>query len=141
MTAISIPAPLELRAPEAAPVPLAGVLSWDSAAPIEVHLTILHDAGETVWLIGRDLLTAGLHGTAGEGDVRIKPHPSEAHIVQIDLSSDNGFATLTLRRQVLGDFLSATWVTCPADREVEVIRAALDVFDWTTRYVDTEDAS
>lgn len=139
MTTVGIPVQLHLLIPDREPLSLGGSLLWDSAAPIEVQLTIAHGrALETTWLIGRDLLTAGLHGRAGELDVRIHPHPTEAHLVQVDLSSPDGRASLTVGRQILGDFLRSTWLVLPAAQEQAVIQAALDAVDWTAVRVSDE---
>jgi Streptomyces sporulation and cell division protein, SsgA len=133
MTAMDTPVDLGLLIPDQAPIPLAGRLTWDSAEPTDIHLTIRRGPHlEARWLIGRDLLTAGLDGTVGDSDVRIQPYTTATGpMLRIDLSSDTGAASLITARQPVGDFLRATWEFLPANLEAEVIAAALDAVDWT----------
>jgi hypothetical protein len=126
MSVINVPAQLHLLIPNRPALRIDAALMWGSRNPIEVHLV----TADADWSIGRDLLTDGMRELVGEGDVRVRPHPSWQHLIQIDLSSPNGSASFTLHRQVLAGFLALTWTACPARRESRVIQAALATFNW-----------
>jgi hypothetical protein len=129
MSIINIPVDLHGLIPGRPPVPLGGVLHWDSRVPVEVQLVITHGHNEQTWVASRNLITDGQLGTAtvGEGDVRIGPH-EEAHLLRIDLSSPAGTASLSVPRLEVADFLRSTWLVCPPDQEWVAIEAALDAF-------------
>src|ERR671919_696784 len=56
------------------PIRVRGLLRWTSTDPHTVALVFHPGAGtEVTWLVGRDLLAAGVAGPAGLGDVSILP--------------------------------------------------------------------
>lgn len=129
MTTMSIPIQLQhLHA--SGSTCLQGKLVWDSTDPLAVRLAL----GEQgiVWTVGRELLSAGLHDTAGVGDVRVRPHLFHSQLVQIDLQSDSGTGSFTLRRQLLGDFLRSTWLVVSREQEDAIVLAELDGLDWAS---------
>jgi hypothetical protein len=139
MSVINVPAQLHLLIRGRTPLPIDGALVWGPSSPIEVRLVI----ADAVWLIARDLLTAGMDALTGEGDVQVFPHPAWSHLVQIDLTSDSGAASFTVPRQVLAGFLALTWTACPARNESRVIQAALATFNWLPPQLadDSEEAA
>jgi hypothetical protein len=73
------------------------------------------------WVIGRELLTAGLTGPAGAADVRVTSNDVE---VGVALSTPDGEAMLIFRRADVVEVLRATYVLVPAGQES-------DALDWS----------
>jgi hypothetical protein len=66
-------------------------LRWISTDPHTVALVFRPGtAAEITWLIGRDLLAAGVHGPAGLGDVSILPDLRSGAHRELVLSSPSG---------------------------------------------------
>ncbi len=68
--------------------------------------------GPIRWSFGRDLLIAGLHEAAGEGDVHVWPSLDEAYqeILVIELTSGDGCALLQARLDDVARFVDRTTV-------------------------------
>jgi hypothetical protein len=94
---------------------------WTPEFPAEVRLAV----GPVEWVIGRDLLTAGLEGPAGEGDVQLVPG---AAALWVDLLSPHGTVLLRGSLRRAEDFLARTWKACPRRVESAALDAALDAF-------------
>jgi len=94
---------------------------WSSDRPAEVHLVV--DSVE--WVIGRDLLSRGVRGRVGEGDVQLCPSKPG---LWVRLSSPHGEVLLQGSLRVAEGFLDTTWVACPRWVESERVDAALDAF-------------
>jgi hypothetical protein len=72
-------------------IPVRGLLRWISTDPHTVALVFRPGgATEITWLIGRDLLAAGVHGPAGLGDVSILPDLHSGAHRELVLSSPSG---------------------------------------------------
>jgi hypothetical protein len=75
---------------------------------------------ETVrWLIGRDLLLAGMTDPVGEGDVQLSPSIDEygRAAVVIELSSPHGRLVTQVSTRDLGSFLGRTLASVPEGTE------------------------
>lgn len=92
--------------------------------PYAVHLVFpgwaTADGEEAVWTFGRDLLLDGLHGAAGDGDVRVIPMREEGRTA-ILLVGPEGSARLEVQSQQLRDFLAATEACVARGREAAEI--------------------
>lgn len=89
------------------PVPVQVELRYDTRDPYAVQAAFRTGrAGWVEWVFSRDLLTEGLIGSAGDGDVRIRPVADDA--VEIELSSPSGHATFRAATRDVSDFLSRT---------------------------------
>jgi sporulation and cell division protein SsgA len=89
---------------------------------------VFGDTGGTdgvTWLVGRELLQAGLARPAGEGDVRVWPASATADVLFLHLRAPSGEALFELSRATLSAFLRETEVLVPAGSEA----AALDLDD------------
>ena len=77
------------------------------------------DGGPTVeWVVSRELLAAGLHAPAGEGDVGIWPSTNRgAEVVCVSLTSPDGQALLFGRHADVAEFLDRTFAEVPAGTE------------------------
>lgn len=75
-----------------------------------------HGATVVTWSIGRELLTLGLSGRAGEGAIRIVP---SACAVGIELNTPSGEAHVVFQRDHLVAFLKATYRRVPRGHEYD----------------------
>ncbi len=116
----SVTADLELRlqVPGARSIPVEARLQYDSADPYAVHVGF-HTGGDEVvaWSFARQLLTEGVHGEAGSGDVRVWPTRDDGAGVCLSLSSPSGSAQFEAPRDGLVDFLTQTYAVVPTGHE------------------------
>ena len=74
------------------------------------------------WIFSRDLLSAGLHGPAGEGDVQVWPGDDHGlDVLNIALSSPFGQAHFEAPTAAIADFLDRTFRVIPAGSESDFI--------------------
>ncbi|MFD8295083.1 SsgA family sporulation/cell division regulator [Streptomyces bauhiniae] len=109
-----------LLAPGPMTLPLRMNLAYELDDPYAVRVSFVYpDTGQTVeWVIGRDLLAAGLAEPAGEGDVRIWPACTAAwQAVRIRLSSPAGTALFEAPAEEIAAFLRATEAVVPRGTE------------------------
>lgn len=117
-TVICSPAVFELIAPDVAPVPVKVELTYNSRDPYAVQATFRTGQGTNVdWVFARDLLADGLLSSAGTGDVRVQPMPTDPDRVELELTSPSGHALFTTCKHTLGDFLHSTYRAVPATTE------------------------
>jgi hypothetical protein len=91
------------------------LLTYDSADPFAVRITF-GDTGPApesaedgvTWLVGRELLRAGLDRPAGDGDVRVWPASATADALFLHLRAPSGEALFELSRATLSTFLRET---------------------------------
>jgi hypothetical protein len=92
------------------PAPVVTRWSYSAYDPFAVSLAVRtrHDRW-VEWLVGRELVIAGLDGLAGEGDVRMRPLSVQGYdIVEIEISSHDGRAVLEVDRDLLRTFVEAS---------------------------------
>jgi sporulation and cell division protein SsgA len=75
------------------------------------------------WLLGRELLAAGLERPAGDGDVRLWPSRTSGDVLYLHLRAPSGEALFELSRATVAAFLQQTEALVPTGQET----AALDV--------------
>src|SRR3954454_2135560 len=102
------------------------VLAYDAADPFAVRITFGDVAaanGEdgVAWLVGRELLQAGLDRPAGDGDVRVWPASATADVLFLHLRAPSGEALFELSRATLATFLRETEALVPSGAESEVL--------------------
>lgn len=115
---ICSPAVFELIAPDAPVVPVKVELTYNSRDPYAVQATFRTGQGTAVdWVFARDLLADGLLSSAGTGDVRVQPMPTDPDRVELELTSPSGHALFTTCKRALGDFLNRTYQAVPATTE------------------------
>lgn len=96
-------------------------LCWSAAAHPELQM-IVHgrQPGDDVeWVFARELLSRGLRGGIGDGDVRVMPDPAGA-FVQIVLRQDGRQAVLSACATRVGEFIDRTLAAVPLHAEVAV---------------------
>ena len=103
---------LHLVVPGGPSLPVLAGLSYSSDDPWAVRVAF-HTGGEgdgTVeWMFARQLLTDGISGAVGEGDVRVWPaDKSGGRIVHLAMASPSGSALFEIDRNGLVEFLQQT---------------------------------
>jgi hypothetical protein len=97
------------------------LFSYDARDPYAVRITFgsAHAGGTNAvtWLIGRDLLRAGLDRPTGDGDVRVGPTEARSDVLFLQLRAPSGEALMELSRAALAAFVKATetWVPFGAE--------------------------
>lgn len=123
-----------LVVPQHAIVPLVASLFYSGADPYAVRMAFHVGTDEPVeWIFARDLLSAGMAGPSGEGDVRVWPSAAEGEpTLNLVLSSPFGQAHFEAPMQDLADFLRRTYEAIPAGHEAEYfdIGGELDGLLW-----------
>jgi hypothetical protein len=116
---------LELRlvVPGGPSLPVLADLRYAAADPWAVRVafqTGADDDGDGVveWLFARQLLTDGVAGAVGEGDVRVWPAVSGAdRVVHLAMASPSGSALFEIDRDGLVAFLQQTYLAVPTGAE------------------------
>jgi hypothetical protein len=91
------------------PIRVRGLLRWTSTDPHTVALVFRPGTrAEVTWLIGRDLLDAGVHGPAGLGDVSVLPDLRSGVHRELVLSSPTGRRAFRFPVAPLVSFLERT---------------------------------
>ncbi|MFF7381608.1 SsgA family sporulation/cell division regulator [Streptomyces griseoluteus] len=101
-------------------MPLRMNLAYEPDDPYAVRVSFTYPGtAQTVeWIMGRDLLAAGLVGAVGEGDVRIWPaRTAPPALVRIRLSSLTGTALFEAPAEEIAAFLRATEAMVPSGTE------------------------
>jgi hypothetical protein len=113
--------PLTLRLTTPRPqVEVSALFSYDRRDPFAVWITfgIAGSAAEdgVTWLVGRDLLRAGLDSPAGDGDVRVGP-TAATDVLFLHLRTPADEALMELSRAALASFVAATETLVPFGSE------------------------
>lgn len=93
------------------PAPVVTRWTYTASDPFAVSLAVWNRNDRWVeWLVARDLVVEAIIGPAGEGDVRMRPRIVQGYdIVEIEIISDDGRAVLEVDRNLLRQFLEATF--------------------------------
>ena len=114
---------LHLVIPGANPMPVRARLRYDIDDPYAVqvrfHTHSSEHADSVEWTFARQLLTDGVAGPAGEGDVRV--WPSAGLGVSLSLSSPSGRALFQVPLRELVDFLTMSYEVVPTGAESDHI--------------------
>ena len=116
---------LDLVVPGGPSLPVVASLSYHSADPWAVRVAF-HTGGPgdgvVEWMLARQLLTDGVAGPVGDGDIRIWPalHGSD-RVINLAMASPSGAALFELERAALVQFVERTYRVVPAGREGEVV--------------------
>ena len=94
-------------------------LAYDPADPYAVTATFPTSGEPVVWTFARDLLSRGLSGPVGDGDVRVWPSRdiSGKAIVNIELTTSSGGLVAQARSRDINRFLSHSLFAVPAGTE------------------------
>ncbi len=78
--------------------------------------------GIVEWMFARQLLTEGISGTVGEGDIRVWPAMSGGErVINLAMASPSGSALFEIDRDALVQFLQQTYLAVPTGTEEEVV--------------------
>ncbi len=93
--------------------------TYDAAEPFTIAVAFLSEDEVWVeWVFARDLLVNGLTGSAGIGDVRLRPRRTNGRTaLQLEIESPEGHALLELERESVQRFLEATTKIVPLGDE------------------------
>lgn len=123
-----VAAELELRlvVPETKTiVPLMASFYYSSDDPYAVRVAFHVGLDSPVeWTLGRDLLSSGIDGAVGLGDVKLWPSSDPARngpVLNMELSSPYGEARFEAPAREVSEFLRRTYKLVPASREAEHI--------------------
>jgi hypothetical protein len=125
---------LSLVVPEHGAVPLVASLCYSAGDPYAIRMAFHVGTDDPVeWIFSRDLLSAGLGGPTGEGDVQV--WPGEVHgiaVLNIALSSPFGQAHFEAPMISIADFLNRTYGLIAAGCETDFINidGELDELLW-----------
>ena len=120
---VSAEVELWLVATPQTPVPLTGSLFYSRQDPYAVRLALYVGLEEPVeWIFARDLLSRGIQGCQGIGDVQVRPSPGPAggepgSVLDIELISPYGQARLEAPAQEVTDFLRRAYQIVPDGQE------------------------
>lgn len=113
---------LQLLLPDGAAVCVPARLRYDIAEPFAVHAVFRTGSPgdpEITWTFARALLTDGLCGPAGEGDVQVRPETDDSgeRIIALTLTSPSGHARFALAQETVLGFLERTYAEVPPGTE------------------------
>ena len=100
------------------------LLSYEVSDPFAVRITFgdSAEAGEGIsWLVGRELLQAGMERPVGEGDVRLWPSRTSGDVLFLHLRAPSGEALFELSRGAVAGFLQLTETIVPTGEEASVL--------------------
>ena len=128
MSSIStVSAELELRlvVPGGPSLPVLANLTYTTSDPWAVRVAFQTGGegdGIVEWMFARQLLTDGVAGACGEGDVRVWPalHGTE-RVVNLAMASPSGSALFEIDRDALVEFLQQTYLAVPTGSESSVV--------------------
>jgi len=119
---------LELRlvVPGGPSLPVLADLAYSTTDPWAVCVAFQTggDGADSVveWLFARQLLSDGVAGPMGEGDVRVWPSLNGTQrVVHLGMSSPSGSALFELDRDDVVEFLQQTYVAVPTGSEALVV--------------------
>ncbi|MDT0433130.1 MULTISPECIES: SsgA family sporulation/cell division regulator [Streptomyces] len=113
--------PVEARLVAAAPrlSSIPATLHYDPSEPFAVRMTFPAPATlegvDVCWTFARELLAAGLSGSEGDGDVRVRPYGWERTV--LEFRAPEGIAVVHVRSEEVRRFLAATAELVPTGYE------------------------
>jgi hypothetical protein len=102
-------------------LPVRSRWSYNASEPFTIAVAFETDDDVWVeWMFARDLLVNGLTGSAGIGDVRLRPRRTNGRTkLQLEIESPDGHALLELDRESVQRFLEHTTAIVPFGEESE----------------------
>jgi hypothetical protein len=100
-------------------LPVRSRWTYSGAEPFTIAVSFQSDDDVWVeWVFARELLVNGLVGSAGIGDVRLRPRRTSGRtVLELEISSPEGHALLELERESVQRFLEATIRIVPLGEE------------------------
>ena len=122
-TTVTADLQLRLVVPGSSALPVRASMRYDVGDPYAVSVAFYtgpsEGSGDVVeWTFARQLLTDGVSGPVGEGDVQVWPSSSAGQpVVCLALSSPSGKALFEIPLPSLVDFLGSTYAAVPTGGE------------------------
>lgn len=126
---------LRLVVPQQTIVPLMASLYYSSEDPYAIRIAFHVGLDEPVeWIFARDLLSVGIEGREGLGDVQVWPSAgaeggAPGSVLNLELSSPFGQAHFEAPVKEIADFLSKTYQIVPAGHETEYVDVEAELTD------------
>ena len=116
---------LHLVVPGGPSLPIMASLGYASVDPWAVRV-VFHTGGPgegvVEWMVARQLLTDGVAGPVGDGDIRVWPALHRAdRVINLAIASPSGAALFELDRNALVRFLQQTYQAVPTGQEADVV--------------------
>jgi hypothetical protein len=123
-----------LIVPQQTIVPLVASLYYSSEDPYAIRVAFHVGLDEPVeWIFARELVSNGLKGRDGLGDVRVWPAPGQGgaaeQVLHIELSSPFGEAHFEAPMRDVSDFLRRTYRIVPAGEESGFVDVEAELTD------------
>jgi hypothetical protein len=118
---------LRLVVPQQTIVPLVASLYYSKEDPYAIRIAFHVGLDEPVeWIFARELLSSGIKGREGLGDVVVWPATTAAdgkpgNVLNIELSSPFGQAHFEAPIKEISDFLKRTYAIVPAGDETDFV--------------------
>ncbi len=126
-SAVSAELGLRLVVPQQTVVPLVASLYYSTEDPYAIRIAFHVGLEEPVeWIFARDLLSMGIEGREGLGDVVVWPSAGSeggapGSVLNIELSSPFGQAHFEAPVKEVSDFLRRTFAMVPAGDEADFV--------------------
>lgn len=139
MDSSTVSTELELRvvSPRQTPLPLPASFSYSREDPYAVHVAFHVGEGKSVeWTFARDLLSMGIAGREGLGDVRVWPSAGpEGSVLNIGVRSPFGEAHFEAPTNEILDFVRRTCQIVPVGEESDHLDFESELTDLLSRGV------
>jgi Streptomyces sporulation and cell division protein, SsgA len=126
---------LRLVVPQQTVVPLVASLYYSKEDPYAIRIAFHVGLDEPVeWIFARDLLSNGIEGRAGLGDVVVWPSSASVDgehgaVLNIELSSPFGQAHFEAPIKEISDFLKRTYGLVPGGEEADFVNVEAEIAD------------
>ena len=126
---------LRLVVPQQTIVPLVASLYYSKEDPFAIRIAFHVGLDEPVeWIFARELLSTGVEGEQGLGDVKVWPSTGSesdlpGSVLNIELSSPFGQAHFEAPLQEIADFLRRTYQVVPVGSETDHVDVESELTD------------
>ena len=126
---------LRLVVPQQTIVPLVASLYYSREDPYAIRIAFHVGLDEPVeWIFARDLLSMGIEGREGLGDVQVWPSAGTQggapdSVLNLELSSPFGQAHFEAPVKEVSDFLRKTYQVVPVGKESEYVNVEAELTD------------
>jgi hypothetical protein len=126
---------LRLVVPQQTIVPLVASLFYSKDDPYAIRIAFHVGLDEPVeWIFARDLLSMGIEGREGQGDVVVWPSAGTEggapnSVLNIELSSPFGQAHFEAPAREVSDFLKRTYAVVPVGEETNHVDVDAEIDD------------
>ena len=126
---------LRLVVPQQTVVPLVASLYYSTEDPYAIRIAFHVGLDEPVeWIFARDLLSTGVEGREGLGDVVVWPSAGSeggapGSVLNIELSSPFGQAHFEAPIKEVSDFVRRTFAMVPAGNEADFVDVEAELTD------------